>query len=269
MTAGQVTAGIAAAEVKVDEVYRTPKQNHNPMEPHATLAQWDGENLTIHDATQYISGDKQAVARTLGIPDDNVRVICPFTGGGFGCKGSTWSHVILAAMASKVVNRPVKIALERPQMFGPVGGRPQTHQHIVLAARRDGTLTAIRHEVYSHTSMFEDFTEPSSNVTRMLYASPGIDTSQRLVALNVGTPTFQRAPGESTGTFALEIAMDELAVKLNMDPIELRLKNYAEKDPTSNKPFSSKHLRECYAQGAERFGWSKRNPRPARASGQR
>ncbi len=259
---GNIDRGIAAADVTVDEIYRTPKQNHNPMEPHATIAQWDGAKLTLHDATQYISGVKETVAKTLGIPDDNVRVICPFTGGGFGCKGSTWSHVVLAAMAARVVKRPVRIVLERPQMFGPVGGRPQTYQHIVLGAKRDGTLTGMRHDVYSHTSVIEDFTEPSSVQTRMLYGSPNIETSQKIVSLNVGTPTFQRAPGESTGTFALEIAMDELAYKLKMDPIELRLKNYAQIDPINSKPFSSKHLKECYRQGAERFGWSKRNPEP-------
>jgi xanthine dehydrogenase YagR molybdenum-binding subunit len=262
VSAGKAEQGMGEADVKIDEIYTTPMETHNPMEPHATIAQWEGEKLTLHDATQYISGVKQTVARTLGIPDDNVRVLCPYTGGGFGCKGSTWSHVVLAAMAAKVVNRPVKIVLERPQMFGLVGGRPQTHQHIVLGAKRDGTITAIQHDCISHTSVIEDFTEPSSAVTRMLYASPAIETSQRLVALNVGTPTFQRAPGESTGTFALEIAMDELAYKLNMDPIQLRLKNYAEKDPTSNKPFSSKNLRQCYEQGADRFGWAKRRPQP-------
>jgi xanthine dehydrogenase YagR molybdenum-binding subunit len=262
ISAGELSAGMAAGEVKVDEVYLTPMQNHNPMEPHATIAQWTGEQLTLHDATQYISGVKQTVARTLGLPDDNVRVLCPFTGGGFGSKGSTWSHVVLAAMAAKVVNRPVKLVLERPQMFGAVGGRPRTHQHIVLASKRDGTLTAMQHDVHTHTSVIEDFTEPSSNVTRMLYACPAIQTSQKLVPLTLGTPTFQRAPGESTGTFALEIAMDELACKLNMDPIALRLKNYAEKDPTSNKAFSSKNLRECYSRGAEGFGWAKRNPQP-------
>ena len=259
---GNIDTGLAAAEVKVDEVYTTPKENHNPMEPHATLAHWEGEKLTLHDSTQYVSGVKETVAKVLGIPDDDVRVICPFTGGGFGCKGSTWSHVVLAAMAAKAIDRPVKLALERPQMFGPVGGRPQTHQHIVLGAKRDGTLTAIQHDVYSDTSMIEDFTEPSSKQTRMLYACPNISTSQKLVSLNVGTPTFQRAPGESTGTFALEIAMDELACKLNMDPIDLRMKNYAQVDPTTSKHFSSKHLDECYRQGAERFGWSKRNPAP-------
>ena len=262
MGVGNVDKGMGEAEVIVDETYTTPKQNHNPMEPHATIAQWEGEKLTLHDATQYISGVKQTVAKAMGLPEDSVRVICPFTGGGFGCKGSTWSHVVLAAMAAKVVNRPVKIALERPQMFGPVGGRPQTNQHIVIGAKRDGTLTAIRHDCYSHTSVIEDFTEPSSVQTRMLYASPNITTSQRLVPLNVGTPTFQRAPGEATGTFALEIAMDELACKLNMDPVALRLKNYAEKDPTTTKAFTSKHLRECYQRGAERFGWAKRNTQP-------
>ncbi len=259
---GNLEQGMAEGEVKVDQVYTTPLENHNPMEPHVTIAEWEGEKLTLHDATQYISGVKQTVAKSFGIPDENVRVLCPYTGGGFGCKGSTWSHVLLAAMAAKVVQRPVKLVLERPQMFGPVGGRPRTHQHVVLAAKRDGTLTAMQHDVHSHTSEIEDFTEPSSSVTRTLYACPAIKTSQRLVPLSLATPTFQRAPGESTGTFALEIAMDELAYKLNMDPIQLRLKNYAEKDPIENKPFSSKHLRECYEQGAARFGWAKRNPAP-------
>ena len=259
---GDFEQGKAAAEVLVEAVYTTPMQNHNPMETHATLAEWDGEKLTVHDATQYVSGVKQTLARTFGLPDDNVRVLCPFTGGGFGSKGSTWSHVVLSAMAAKAVNRPVRLSLERPQMFGPVGGRPQTHQHIVLGAKRDGTLTTVRHDVYSHTSTIEDFAEPSSNSTRMLYASPHILTSQKLVSLNVGTPTFQRAPGEATGTFALEIAMDELAEKLGLDPIALRLKNYAEIDPTNRKPFSSKHLRECYQQAATRFGWDRRVAKP-------
>ena len=262
---GSIDDALHAAEVTIDQIYTTPKQNHNPMEPHATVAFWEGENLTLHDATQYISGVKQTVAKALGLPNDNVRVICPFTGGGFGSKGSTWSHVVLAAMSAKVAGRPVKIVLERPQMFGPVGGRPQTYQHIVLGAKRDGSLTALRHDCYSHTSVMEDFTEPSSTVSRVLYASAAISTKQRLVPLNVGTPTFQRAPGEATGTFSLEIAMDELAEKLGMDPVALRMKNYAQKDPTSDKPFSSKHLGECYTKGADRFGWSKR-PKGTRAT---
>ncbi|HEY0795227.1 MAG TPA: xanthine dehydrogenase family protein molybdopterin-binding subunit [Acidisarcina sp.] len=259
---GSIEDALAAAEVKIDQVYTTPVQHHNPLEPHATIAQWDGEKLTVHNATQYISGDRQSLAKAFGLPDDNVRVICPFTGGGFGSKGSTWSHVLLAAMAARVAGRPVKIVLDRPQMFGPVGARPQTHQHIVIGAKRDGSILAIRHDAFTHTSMFEDFTEPSSVQTRMLYGVPNISTSQRLVPLTTGTPTFMRAPGESTGTFGLESALDEMAYALNMDPIALRLKNYAEKDPTSDKPFSSKNLKECYARGAEKFGWAKRNPEP-------
>jgi xanthine dehydrogenase YagR molybdenum-binding subunit len=259
---GNFDRAMAQADVKIDEVYRTPIENHNPMEPHATIAQWEGERLTVHDATQFISGVKQTLAKALGIPEENVQTICPYTGGGFGCKGSTWSHVVLAAMAAKMIHRPVRIVVEREQMFGFVGSRPQTYQHIVLGARHDGTLVALRHHSHSHTSVLEDYTESSAAVSRMLYACPNIDTSMKLVQLNVGTPTFQRAPGESTGTFALEIAMDELADKLKLDPIELRLKNYAEKNPTTNKAFSSKHLRECYAKGAEGFGWSRRKPEP-------
>ena len=259
---GSIEDGLKQAEVTVDQIYTTPMQNHNPMEPHATVAAWTGGKLTLYDATQYVSGVKQTVAKVFGMPEDDVHVMCPFTGGGFGCKGSTWSHVVLAAMSAKVVQRPVKIVLERSQMFGPVGGRPETSQHIVLGAKRDGTLTGVRHDSYSHTSVIEDFTEPATQQTRMLYASPAISTKQRLVPLTVGTPTFQRAPGEATGTFALEIAMDELAYKLGMDPIALRLKNYAELDQTTDKPFSSKHLRECYEQGAQRFGWATRKMEP-------
>ena len=259
---GDADSSLSQSQVKVDEIYRTPIQNHNPMEPHATIAKWDGNHLTLYDSTQYVSGVKETISKTLGIPEDNVRVICPFVGGGFGCKGSMWSHVVLAAMAAKRMGRPVKIALEREQMFGPVGSRPQTHQHIVLGAMPDGKLTSIRHDVFCHTSMIEDFLEPSAVATRILYSNPNLATSHRLVPLNLGTPTFQRAPGEATGTFALEVAMDELAYKLNIDPLQLRLMNYAEQDPQSKKPFSGKHLRECYTQGAERFGWSKRKPEP-------
>ena len=259
---GDIDASLQRADVRVEETYSTPMQNHNPMEPHATIAAWDGDNLSLYDATQGISGVKSTVAKTLGIPAENVRVQCPYTGGGFGSKGSTWSHVLLAAMAAKQVGRPVKLVIERRQMFGPVGTRPRTLQKIALGATKDGKLTAQRHDVIAHTSVMEDFLEPSAVQTRMLYDSESNATSHRLVALNVGVPTFQRAPGEATGTFALESAMDELAYKLKMDPVELRLKNYAEKDPESEKPWTSKNLRQCYTQAAERFGWSKRNPEP-------
>jgi xanthine dehydrogenase YagR molybdenum-binding subunit len=259
---GDVNAGLSQADVRLEKIYHTPIENHNPMEPHATTAVPDGDNLTIYDATQYVSGDHDTVAKTLGIPKENVRLICYFTGGGFGCKGSVWSHVPLAGMAARVVQRPVKLVLTRRQMYGPVGARPQTEQKIALGAKRDGTLTAVRHEVLSHTSRFEDFVEPSAMVTRMLYESPNIETKHRLVKLDVGTPTFQRAPGESTGTFAVESAMDELAIALDMDPLALRLKNYAEQDPETGHPWSSKSLRECYRVASEKFGWSKRVAKP-------
>lgn len=259
---GDVSTGLAQADVRIEHTYSTPIENHNPMEPHATTAVPDGDTLTIYDATQYVIGDRDTVAKTLGIPKENVRLICHFTGGGFGCKGSAWSHVPLAGMAARVVKRPVKLVLTRRQMYGPVGARPQTEQKIALGAKHDGTLTAVKHEVLSHTSRFEDFSEPSAMVSRMLYESPNIETRHRLVKLDVGTPTFQRAPGESTGTFAIESAMDELAIALNMDPLALRLKNYAEKDPDSGHPWSSKSLRECYRVASEQFGWSKRVAKP-------
>jgi len=261
-TRGDVPAAMAQAAVKIDQTYTTPYQHHNPMEPHATLAWWEGEKLNVYDSTQYITGDKQTIARTLGIPLDNVHLQCPFTGGGFGSKGSTWSHVILAAMAAKLIQKPVKLALERPQMWGPVGGRPTTVQHIQLGATADGKLTAIQHDVTVHTSIMEDFLEPSADQTRMLYASDTNRTTHKLVDMNLGVATFMRAPGESSGTAALEIAMDELAEKLNMDPVQLRVINYAEKDLSSDKSWSGKNLRLCYSQAADRFGWSKRNPKP-------
>ncbi|SOE92764.1 xanthine dehydrogenase, molybdenum binding subunit apoprotein [Burkholderia sp. D7] len=259
---GDVAAGLRQGPTRLDAVYTTPNEHHNPMEPHATLARWDGPNLTLYDATQGVSGARNAVAKTLGIPDANVRVICPFVGGGFGCKGSAWSHVVLAAMAAKQTGRPVRLVLERPQMFGMVGNRPFTDQHIQISARDDGTLTGMRHDVISTTSTFEDWNESSAIVTRMLYAVPNQTTTHKLVKLDVGTPTFMRAPGETSGSFALESAMDEMAYQLNMDPLAFRLKNYAEMEPQEKKPWSEKSLRECYQIGADKFGWSRRNPKP-------
>jgi xanthine dehydrogenase YagR molybdenum-binding subunit len=194
---------------------------------------------------------------------DKVRVVSHFTGGGFGSKGGAWSHETLAAMAAKAVNRPVKLMMTRRQMFGPVGGRAQTIQHVTLGASRDGVLTAVRHASVSNTSTLEDWVEPATTPTRMLYASPNLETQYDLVRLNVGSPTFMRAPGETTGTFAVESAMDELAYALGMDPIALRLKNHADQDPESGRPWSSKSLKECYSLAAEKFGWSKRTPAPS------
>jgi xanthine dehydrogenase YagR molybdenum-binding subunit len=260
---GDPTAALARAHTIVDATYTTPVENHNPMEPHATIAVWQGDDrLTVYDATQGIFGVRKKLATVFELAPEKVRVISHYVGGGFGCKGSPWSHVILATMAAKVLGRPVKLVLTRQQMFAVVGHRPRTVQHVVLGADAHGGLVAMKHEVTSETSSFDEFVEPSAVQTRMLYACPNVETSHRLVRLDVGTPTFQRAPGESTGTFALESAMDELAYALRVDPLELRLRNYAETAPDDGKPWSSKSLRECYRQGAERFGWSKRKPRP-------
>ncbi|CAJ0888051.1 xanthine dehydrogenase family protein molybdopterin-binding subunit [Ralstonia flatus] len=261
-TRGDVVAGMARAAQRIEAVYGTPMETHNPMEPHATIAVWEGDSLTLYDSTQYVSGVRRTVAKTLGLSPDKLRVVCPFVGGGFGCKGSVWSHVVLAAMAARQVGRPVKLVLERPQMFGPVGGRPRTEQRIALGAASDGRFTAISHDSLTTTSMIEDWTEPCAIVTRMLYDTPNQRTTHRLARLNVGTPTFQRAPGEATGTFALEVALDEMAYALGIDPVELRLRNDAAQDPEKRIPWSSKSLAACYRAGAERFGWARRNPQP-------
>jgi len=259
---GDTTAGLAQAAVKIEESYTTPIQHHNPMEPHATIAQWEGDKLTVHDATQAVTSRQEYLAKMFGIPAENIRVIALFVGGGFGCKGQTWSHVVLTAMAAKQTNRPVKLAMERPQMFGSVGARPRTHQRLSLGATREGKLTAIRHEVHANTSVIEDYLESSAFATRVMYECPNVATIHRLVPMNLGTPTFMRAPGVATGTYALEVAMDELAYKLKMDPLQLRLLNYTEVDPGTKNPFTEKNLRECYKQASERFGWAKRTPDP-------
>jgi xanthine dehydrogenase YagR molybdenum-binding subunit len=255
---GDTIAGLAQAEIKIEEIYTTPVQHHNPMEPHATIAQWEGDKLTLHDSTQAVTSRQEYLAKMFGIPAEKIRVIALFVGGAFGCKGQTWSHVVLTAMAAKQINRPVKLVMERPQMFGSVGARPMTHQKLSLGATKEGKLRAIRHEVHAHTSVIEDYLESSAFATRVMYDCPNVATIHRLVPMNLGTPTYMRAPGVATGTFALEVAMDELAYKLKMDPLQLRLLNYTEIDPGTKKPFTQKNLRECYKQGAERFGWSKR-----------
>ena len=259
---GDVEGGLAAAAVSVDHTYITPLENHNPMEVHSTIAQWEGDSLLLYESTQGIFSVRNTVARHFGIAPDKVRVVAYFTGGGFGSKGGPWSHESLTAMAAREVGRPVKLVLTRRQMFGPVGGRPRTEQRVTLGASHDGTLTAIRHHSKSTTSTLEDWVEPATSQTRLLYACPNVETQYDLVRVNVGSPTFMRAPGESSGSFALECAMDELAAAAKINPVEFRLRNYAETDEHEDKPFSSKSLRQCYAAGAEAFGWSGRSPEP-------
>jgi xanthine dehydrogenase YagR molybdenum-binding subunit len=260
---GDVEAGLAHVATKIDATYTIPYETHSPMEPHATVAVWHGAvHLTVYDSTQGIFEVQRKLAQVFGIPKANIRVISHFVGGGFGCKGGVWSHVPLAAMAALKVGRPVKLVVARPQMFGPVGFRPATEQHVVLGATREGVLTAIRHDSRSATCRFDEFVEHTTAATRQLYRCPNVATSERLVRLDIGTPHFMRAPGESTGSFALECALDELAAALKVDPVELRLRNYAEADPETGRPWSSKSLKECYRAAAERFGWAKRNPQP-------
>jgi xanthine dehydrogenase YagR molybdenum-binding subunit len=259
---GDFSQAFASGAHKVDQIYSTPMESHNPMEPFAVIASWEGEHLTLYDTTQAVFATRKTVAEHFDIPESHVRIISPFVGGGFGSKLSTWSHVILAAMAARKVNLPVKLVLSRAQMYGPVGFRPKTIQRILLAADKNGKLTAIRHDNINETSHFEDYVEASTHTTSRMYACPNLITSQNQVALDIGTPTWMRAPGEAPGSFALESAMDELAYELGLDPIELRVRNYPEKDPESGLPWSSNSLRECYKVGAEKFGWHKRNPEP-------
>lgn len=263
VTRGNPDAGLSAAAVRVDEMYRTPTEHHNPMEPHATTAVWEGDKLTVYDATQFTYGVRHSLAVTFGLADEKVRVVCKYTGGGFGCKGTVWSHIPLAAAAAREVKRPVRLATTRQQMFANMGHRAETLQRVALGAGRDGKLTAIIHEGLSHTSVYDEYVEPFSKPTHMMYATENFRASQRLVQLNVGTPTYMRAPGETSGMFALESALDELAYKLNMDPIQLRLVNHADTDPDEKMPWSTKLLKESYQKGAELFGWSRRKPQPA------
>jgi xanthine dehydrogenase YagR molybdenum-binding subunit len=259
---GDFDAGFGAAAVKIEQTYSTPMENHNPMEPHATTAVWNGDKLTVYDSTQSVFGCQGKLAHIFGVPTENVRVISYFVGGGFGGKGSVWSHVPLAALAARMVSRPVKVVLARANMYGPVGYRPATMQYVKLGADKDGRLTAISHEGVIQSANVDQFIEYVGLPARYLYSCPNVQTNHRLVRLDVGKPTFMRAPGESTGTYALESAMDELAYSLQLDPIELRLRNYADKDEDAGLPYSSKSLKQCYKVGAERFGWSKRKMQP-------
>ena len=259
MKRGDIEKGLADAEVKLDETYITPVYHHNAMEPHATIAEWNGEQLTIYDSTQSVIGSRNAIAQQLGILPDKVRLISYFIGAGFGSKGFTWPHSVLAPMAAKHVGRPVKIVLTRMQMFTCNGRRSRTIQKVELGSGNNGKLAAIRHANTVETSFVDEFIEPAGTATKLLYDSPNLDISHSVVRLNKATPCPTRAPGEAPGTFAFEVALDELAYKLKMDPIELRLANYAEKNPHDGHPWSSKYLKECYQQGTAAIDWTKRN----------
>jgi xanthine dehydrogenase YagR molybdenum-binding subunit len=255
---GDVAAGLAAAALRIDATYETEAQYHNAMEPHAIVAAWNGDSLQIDTPSQGMAMAVGRIAGLFGIAPENIHIRSPYLGGGFGSKGLIAGPQILGIMAARLVGRPVKLVLTRPQMFGPVGHRAPTRQTIRLGADGEGGLTAIEHRTKTASSVFDDFFEPACGVSHTLYASPAIATAYEAVRLDTGTPLFMRAPGEATGSIALESAIDEMAHACGMDPLAFRLKNYAEVEPSTGKPFSSKALRECYAQGAQKFGWATR-----------
>src|SRR4051812_20003128 len=250
--------------VRIEQTYITPTETHNPIEMSGTIAHWESDKkLTLYDATQFVKGVQNIVARAFALERENVRIICPFVGGAFGCKGAVWMHVLLAAMGAKVAGVPVKMHVTRRNMFVGTGHRTPTRQTLSLAATRDGKLQAIKHVTQTLTSPVGDFTEScGSRSTGLMYESPAIHVEETIYPVNVSTPTFMRAPGECPGTYTLECALDELAIALKMDPVALRLAKHADKHPTKNLPFSAKHLKEAYQLGAEKFGWAKRNPEP-------
>jgi xanthine dehydrogenase YagR molybdenum-binding subunit len=258
---GDVDAGLARADLRVEASYRLAANHHNPLEAPSTVAVWAGGKLTVYESTQGVRATQQTVAQLLGLPISHVRVITHFVGGGFGAKAMVWPHVTLTAMAARHVGRPVKLMLTRPQMFTSNGHREEQEQRITLGATRDGRLTAIRHEKLSITSPFDDWAEPATGVSSQLYACENYLGVHRLIKGNTMTPTFTRGPGEALGVFTLETAMDELAYLLPMDPVELRVRNHTPVDPLGH-PWSSDGLVECLRLGAERFGWADRPPAP-------
>jgi xanthine dehydrogenase YagR molybdenum-binding subunit len=259
---GDADSAFAAAPVKIDQTYTTPYEHHNPMEAHSITAVWDGDKVTLHDSSQNIFAVRTTLSRMFGIPRENVHVMSPFVGGAFGSKGGTWPHVVIGVLAAREVKRPVKLMVTRKQLFFANGHRPATEQRVRLGATEDGKLVSIIHDGITQSNEICDYAERFTRSTRTIYATPNIRLINPVVDLNVPTPTYMRAPGESPGMFAIESAMDELAAALKLDPIQVRLLNYADADPSDGKPWSSKSLKACYERAAERFGWSRRNPEP-------
>jgi xanthine dehydrogenase YagR molybdenum-binding subunit len=260
---GDVDKALIGDIIKLEAVYSTPVENHNPIETYSTTAEWEArDRLLIHECTRGIKQLQRVVANAFSLPRENVRIVCPFIGGAFGSKGFQWSYTLLAAAAAKLVQRPVKLTFTRPQMFDSAGQRAATEQRFSIGAAKDGELVALRHATTTHCSPVSEYTEPCGNMSRMLYSCPNVEVTHQLAKLNLTSPCPMRAPGECPGVFALECAMDELAYKAEIDPVEFRLRNYADFDEYENRPWSSKKLRECYERGAEKFGWSKRNRKP-------
>ena len=259
---GDVDAGLARAEVTVEQTYSTPAEHNNPMEPHATTAYWDGDRLTVYDSNQGATRVHQALVQLFGLQDGAVRVVSEHVGGGFGSKGSTRPQTVLAAMAARMLDRPVRVTFTRQQLFSLVGYRTPTIQRVRLGADPSGRLGALDHEVFEQTSTLYEFAEQTAAFSRVMYAAPNLRTRHRLVALDVPTPRWMRAPGEAPGSFAVESAMDELAEACGVDPIDLRVRNEPTVEPEGGRPFSSRNLVACLHDGAARFGWTGRDPRP-------
>lgn len=255
---GDVETAFASAPVKVDETYTTPAETHNPMEMHATVAVWEEPNFLLYETSQGVVNHQHVMAETLGVPRENIHVITRFLGSGFGGKLFPWPHSALAAAAARQLNRPVKLSVNRKQMFTGVGHRPHTQQHMKLGATADGKLVSLHHDYRNHTSFGDDIRENCGEATPFLYSTPNLLVTSALVRRNVGTPTPMRGPGAVPGLFALESAVDELAIKLNMDPVQFRVLNDTLTDESQNKPFSSRHYKECLQVGAEKFGWKNR-----------
>ncbi|MEV5148051.1 xanthine dehydrogenase family protein molybdopterin-binding subunit [Streptomyces sp. NPDC052727] len=259
---GDVKTGFAQADVVVEGTYTTPDNTNNPLGLMTTVASWHGDALTVHDSTQWPHNVRTSLATIFKVPESGIRVLAPFVGGGFGAGLRVWPHTILTVLAAREVNRPVKLVLTRPEMFTSVGHRPNSVQQIKIGATRDGDLVAIEHHGISSVAMEDDDYEPVSFGSAVAYACPHVLTRDRQARLNIPCPGSMRAPAEGQGNFALESAIDEVAHAVGMDPLRFRLRNYAEENPVLGLPWSSKALRECFLEGAERFGWSRRTPEP-------
>ena len=260
---GDVEAALAAAEIVVDQRYSTPLEHNNPMEPHTTIARWDGEELTLWTSTQGVHPARQTLAPMLGIEPEQLRIISPHVGGGFGSKGVPHADMMLTALAARAVpGRAVKYAVSRQHMFALTGYRPATTQHFRLGARRDGSITAFALDAVSSSSRTKEFPEQAIKPSRQMYAGEHRRITQRVLPLDIAVPSWMRAPGEAPGMVGLEIAMDELALACGLDPIELRVRNEPELDPDTGLPFNQRRLIDCLREGAARFGWDERDPRP-------
>lgn len=259
---GDAPSALSSAAVKVEGVYTTPREYNVPMEPHACIAHWEADKLTVYESSQWVGGARNVIAQWMGVDMSKVRVVSPFIGGGFGCKVAPHPHVAMACAAAKALGRPLKLSLTRPQTFTSYGGRPRTNQRLALGATKEGMLVSVVHEGWNETAIDDTHLEPTTGVTALMYATPNMIARHSIIPVNTVNPGWMRAPGENISTYALETAMDELGYALGIDPIELRLRNWASQDPKANIPWTTRRLKEGYIAGANAFGWGGRNPKP-------